>query len=127
MNTTTITPHRDAPLWVWHAWLCHGADPTGHHGEICPDGCDGAADPARLTIMRAQEHAEFLLEDARDRAALEAELEEVELEEEPVAERERCGGYTNLATLTGGCGDCPDCDAGELEYDRQEERGRGPD
>jgi len=46
---------------------------------------------------------------------------------EPASERERCGGYTNLVTLTGGCGDCPDCDAGELEYDRQEDRGRGPD
>jgi hypothetical protein len=57
---------------------------------------------------------------------LEAELEEAELEE-PVAERERCGGYENLNTLTGGCGDCPDCDAGERHYDELEERGRGPD
>lgn len=34
-------PHDDAPLWVWHAWLCHGADPDGSGGSECPDGCYG--------------------------------------------------------------------------------------
>lgn len=37
-----IFPHDDAPLHVWHAWLCHGARTDGSGGDECPDGCDGS-------------------------------------------------------------------------------------
>jgi hypothetical protein len=48
-------PHDNAPLWVWHAWLCHGANADGAGGEPCPDGCDEAADPERLRVYQASE------------------------------------------------------------------------
>lgn len=52
-------PAIDAPLWVQHAWLCHGADPDGSNGEPCPDGCDGyACDPDRLAAYQAAEGTE---------------------------------------------------------------------
>ena len=52
-GTRTLMPHDEAPLHVWHAWLCHGADPDGAQGEECPDGCYGDdCDPVRLALMR---------------------------------------------------------------------------
>ena len=47
-----ILPHDDAPLWVWHAWLCHGSSTDGSQGEPCPDGCEGEyVDPMRLQAL----------------------------------------------------------------------------
>ena len=54
-GTETVLPHRDAPLWVWHAWLCHGADPDGSQGNPCPDGCDVQPDRYRLKLMQGAE------------------------------------------------------------------------
>jgi hypothetical protein len=45
-------PSDDAPFWVWHAWLCHGANADGSGGSECPDGCAGTADPERLAAYR---------------------------------------------------------------------------
>lgn len=41
-------PDPGAPIWVVHAWLCHGADIHGRGGDTCPDGCEGAPIPDRL-------------------------------------------------------------------------------
>lgn len=51
---TMLIPHDGAPLWVQHAWLCHGADADGANGEECPDGCgdDAAVDPDRLAAYQ---------------------------------------------------------------------------
>lgn len=52
-GTRTLIPHEEAPLWVWHAWLVHNADPDGAGGVECSDGCDAhATDRERLTLFR---------------------------------------------------------------------------
>lgn len=52
-GTRTLMPHDEAPISIWHAWLCHGADPDGAQGENCPDGCDGeGCDAERLKMIR---------------------------------------------------------------------------
>lgn len=62
-------PHDNAPLWVWHAWLCHGADPDGAQGEPCPDGCDGST-------VDHDRHRQYLASwSANPRRAVAAELE----------------------------------------------------
>lgn len=52
-GTRALMPHDSAPLWVWHAWLVHGADPDGAGGVDCPDGCDEhGTDYQRLELLR---------------------------------------------------------------------------